>query len=139
MVNVTPWFVKNTCTWLAIDSPGCSSTSGRGPQPMRHVEHVVELAAGRRAQEHQIALGERQQAGDRARRVSGVGEHHLGGDVLTDERLLGHGHGEHEAVGAVGRAEPADVDRCRQPGREAAVTPAEVLPAWPNLRVRASG
>ena len=71
---------------------------------------MVDLAAGHRAQEHEVALGERQLGRDLPRAVAGVGEGHLGGEVLADEGLAGHGHGELQTVGVVAGGEPAHVD-----------------------------
>ena len=90
VVNVTPWFVKNTCTWLAIDSPGCSSTSGRGPHPIAtsstwSSSPLGDVRRNTRSPSASVSRLVTWRGG-----VSRVGEHDLGGDVLTDVRLLWH-------------------------------------------------
>ena len=104
-----------------------------------HVPHLLDVAAGQGVQEPQVALGQVQPGADLAGVVTGVGEHHLGDDVLPDEDLVREPELEPQVVGVVLVDQPLGVGRLGQAGGQAAVSPAEPLPARPHLRVRASG
>ena len=134
-VKVTPWFVKNTWTWLRIDSPGCSTVVGRGPQPIATSTRCWSEWSG----------GVRRKTRSPSDRLISVVTVRGWSDtfVRTTSAVTYSPTNAWPGIATVSSSpsspvsppSPAASTGAGSPGGQAAVAPAEVLPARPHLRV----